>query len=193
MLSNMGQNAESIVDYALAQDAAGSQQMYQKILQRMDQLHHHLAGLPFDERRSRELLMAHSWMRVIAIDIKQRAWVGAAIAANQLTASIIRFTSYPTLRQRDTAWMDYLGRELLLLNLEDAKANAQLLDARRANLVETWARIKKALISEDFRNKSLVLHGDNLIHRLQDKHAAETTIVTARKLLGFVGEVEQIK
>jgi len=193
MLLQMEHNAESIVDAALAKDAAGSQQLYQKIQQRMDQLHHHLAGLPFDERRSRELLMAYSWMRIIAIDIKQRAWTGAAIAANQLTASIIRFTSYPTLRQRDTAWMDYLSRELLLLNLEDANANAQLLNARRANLVETWARIKRTLISEDFRNKPLVLRGDNLIRFLQDKHAANTTIVIAKKLLVFVHDIEQIE
>jgi len=193
MLPNMEDDAESIVDTALAKDATGSQKLYKKIQHRMEQLHHELEGRPFDERRSRELLMAYSWMRIIAIDIKQHAWVGTAIAANQLTASIIRFTNYPTLRQRDTVWMDYLGRELLLLNMEDAKANAQLLDARRANLVDTWSRIKIALIKKDFRNKPLVLRGDRLIHRLRDNHEPQTTMATARKLLDFVDEVEQVK
>lgn len=193
MLSHMKDDAENIVDTALAKNAAGSQKLFNHIQHRMDQLHHNQTGQPFDERRSRELLMAYSWMRVIAIDIKQHAWVGTAIAANQLTASIIRFTKYPGLRQRDIAWMDYLGRELLLLNMEDAKANAQLLDARRANLVETWSRIKIDLIKKDFRNKPLVLRGDRLIHLLRDNHEAKTTIVTARKLLDFVDEVEQVK
>jgi len=193
MLSSMERDAENIVDTALAKDAAGSRKLYKKIQQRMDQLHHSLAGKPFDERRSRELLMAYSWMRVIAMDIKQQAWVGAAIAANQLTASTIRFTHYPTLLQRDTAWMDYLARELLLLNMEAASANAQLLNARRANIVETWARIKKTLIRKSFRNKPLVFRGDNLIHLLQKNHSAETTMTTARKLLDFVDKIERVQ
>jgi len=192
-LSNMEDYAEDMVDAALAKDAADSQKLYKKLQQHMDQLHHSLAGQPFDERRSRELLMVYSWMRVIAIDIKQRAWVGTAIAANQLSASMIRFTNYPTLRQRDTAWMDYLGRELLLLNMEDANTNAQLLDARRADLVETWSRIKNALIMKDFRNKPLVLRGDNLIHLLRDNREPEPTMATARKLLNFVDKIEHVQ
>jgi len=193
MLADMEADAENIVDTALAKDIAGSQKSFHKIQQRMNQLHQHLAGQAFDERRSRELLMAYSWMRVIALDIKQHAWIGTAIAANQLTASVIRFTNYSTLQQRDIEWMDYLARELLLLNMEDAKANAQLLAARRANLFETWTRIKTALISNNFRNKPLVLRGDKLIHLLLDNHEAKTTIATARKLLDFVDEIEQVK
>jgi len=190
MLSHMEDDAEQIVHTALAKNAAGSRELFNNIRRRMDQLHHSQAGQPFDERSSRELLMAYSWMRIISIDIKQKAWVGTAIAANQLTASIIRFTSYPSLRQRDTAWMGYLGRELLLLDMEDAKANAQLLDVRRANLVDTWSRIRIDLIKKDFRNKPLVLRGDKLIHLLRDNHDRQTTIVTARKLLKFIDEIE---
>ncbi len=192
-LASMEADAERIVDTALEKNTATSQTLYQNIQQQMQQLHHELEGRAFDERRSRELLMAYSWMRIIAMDIKQHAWIGTAIAANQLTASIIRFTNYPTLRQRDTVWMAYLSRELLLLNMEDPAANAQLLNARRANIIETWSRIRNALIMKDFRNKPLVLRGDNLIHRLRDNHEPETTMATARKLLNFVDKIEQIK
>ncbi|MDQ6970800.1 MAG: hypothetical protein Q9M16_09845 [Mariprofundus sp.] len=193
MLAGMQADAEGIVDTALAKDVPGSQKLFHKIQQRMNQLHQHLAGQAFDERRSRELLMAYSWMRVIALDLKQHAWTGTAIAANQLTASVIRFTNYSTLEQRDLAWMDYLARELLLLSMEDASANAQLLDARRANLVETWGRIKTKLIRNSFRNKPLVLRGDSLMHRLQNKPKPEKSMETARELMIFVDEVEQIK
>jgi len=193
ILVSIEANAEDIVDAALNNNAPATQKLYQKIHHELMQLQKYMGKLPFDERRSRELLMTYSWMRIIAIDIKQSAWVGTAIAANQLSASMIRFTNYPTLRQRDTAWMDYLGRELLLLNMEDSKANAQLLDARRADLVETWSRIKIALISKDFRNKPLVLQGDNLIHQLRDHHTPAPTITTAKKLLDFVDKIEHIK
>ncbi len=192
-LANMEDDAEDMVDAALAKDAVSSQKLYKKIQHNIDQLHHGLAGHAFDERRSRELLMAYSWIRVITIDLKQSAWVGTAIAANQLSASIIRFTNYPTLRQRDIAWMDYLGRELLLLNMEDAGANNQLLVARHADLVETWLRIRKALLTSDFRNKSLVLQGDKLIRTLQGDQQPQHTIEIAGKLLDFVDKVEQAK
>jgi len=77
--------------------------------------------------------------------------------------------------------------------MEDANANAQLLNARRANLLETWSRIRKSLIMKDFRNKPLVLRGDNLIHLLRDNHEPEATMATAKKLLDFVDEIKQVK
>ena len=184
-------DAEHIVDTALKKDSAAARQLYLNIQHRMKRLHQSMSGQAFDERRSRELIMAYSWMRIIAMDMQQQAWVGTAIAANQLTASIIRFTHYPGLLQRDTAWMHYLARELLLLSMEDAKANAQLLDARRANLEETWSRIKKALITADFRHKPLLLRGDQLVRRLRNQ--PQTTTASARQLLGFMSEVEQLK
>jgi hypothetical protein len=193
IIVSMESNAEDIVDAALTKNASTTQTLYQKIQHELMQLQKHINQQAFNERRSRELLMAYSWMRVLAIDLKQRAWIGTAIAANQLSASMIRFTNYPTLRQRDIAWMGYLGRELLLLNMEDANANAQLLNARRANLLETWSRIRKSLIMKDFRNKPLVLRGDNLIHLLRDNHEPEATMATAKKLLDFVDEIKQVK
>jgi len=156
------------------------------------QLHNHMDKLPFDERRSRELVMVYSWLRVIAIDLKQHAWVGAAIAANQLSASLIRFTNYPTLRERDTAWLDYLGRELLLLSKEDPKANSELLNVRRADLANTWQRVGKDLI-ENFRNKSLVMRGDYLIRELKKESEPAQTIKLSSQLLDFVDRVEKAK
>jgi hypothetical protein len=47
---------------------------------------------------------------------------------------MIRILNYPTLRQRDTAWMGHLVRELLLLDMEGATINSQLLDAWLADL-----------------------------------------------------------
>ena len=51
MLADMQADAENIVDTALAKDAPGSQKLFHQIQQRMNQLHHHLAGQAFDERR----------------------------------------------------------------------------------------------------------------------------------------------
>jgi len=193
LLSSIEDYAEDMVDTALAQDAVSSQKLYKNIQKNMDQLYQLLAGAPFDERKSRELLMSYSWLRVITVDIKQHAWIGAAIAANQLSASIIRFLNYPTLRQRDTAWMDYLARELLLLNMEGATVNAQLLDARLADFSETWSRIRTSLIVKDFRNKPLVEQVDKLMHFLHTDKSSDATIATAKELLVFVDKIEQVR
>jgi hypothetical protein len=81
ILSSIEDHAEDMVDTALARDAARSERLYKSIMRNMDQLHQSLAGTPFNERNSRGLLMAYSWLRVIAVDIKEHAWTGAA--ANQ--------------------------------------------------------------------------------------------------------------
>lgn len=131
-------------------------------------------------------------MRVIAIDLKQHVWVGTAIAANQLSASIIRFENYPTLRERDTAWLDYLGRELLLLNKKNPEANAELLDVRRAELANTWQRIHIDLI-KNFRNKPIVMQGDRLVGEIENERKSAQTIKLSNQLLDFVDKIEKIK
>jgi len=185
-------NAEDIVDAALTRSAPATQKLYRKARDELKQLHNHMDRLPFDERRSRELVIAYSWLRVIAIDLKQHAWIGTAIAANQLSASIIRFTNYPTLRERDIAWMGYLGRELLLLSKEDPKVNAELLNVRRADLANTWQRVSKDLI-KNFRNKTLVMRGDRLIGKIKKEHEPAQTIKLSSQLLDFVDRVEKAK
>jgi len=191
-LSTIEGYAEDMVDTALSQDVTGSQKLYKNIQESMNQLHLVLTKAPFNERNSRELLMAYSWMRVIAVDMKQHAWIGAAIAANQLSASMIRFLHYPTLRQRDTAWMGYLVRELILLNKEGAAMNAQLLDARVADLSETWSRVRTSLIEKDFRNKPLVEQVDKLMHVLHADQSSDAAIATAKALLAVVAKLEQV-
>ncbi|MBL4775154.1 MAG: hypothetical protein JKY87_03770 [Mariprofundus sp.] len=192
-LISLESEAEDMVDATLAKDVMASQKLYNKIQTHMDELYQDLENKPFNERRSRELLMIYSWMRVISIDLKQKAWVGAAIAANQLSASIIQFTNYPTLWQRDIAWLDFLARELLLLNMEDAKANAQLLDVRRMDIAKTWARIDKSLLLKNFNNKKITLIGNSIVHRIQDDYAVKASMMMAQKLLDFVDDIEQVK
>jgi len=192
ILVSMESNAEDIVDAALTKNAPVTQKLYRKARNELRQLHNHMDRLPFNERRSRELVIAYSWLRVIAIDLKQHAWVGTAIAANQLSASIIRFTNYPTLRERDTAWLSYLGRELLLLSKEDPKVNAELLNVRRADLANTWQRVSKDLI-KNFRNKTLVMQGDRLVGKIKKEHEAAQTIKLSNQLLDFVDRVEKVE
>ncbi|PCI43862.1 MAG: hypothetical protein COB41_06010 [Proteobacteria bacterium] len=191
-LSSMETHVETMMHAALAHDLEALQKIDKKIEKDIAQLHEGLQGQAFNERRSRELLMAYSWARVISIDIGQQAWVGVAIAANQLSASIFRFTNYPSLQQRDTAWMGYLSRELLLLNMEDPKLNAELLNTRSTDLNSTWQRVSGEII-KDFRNKPRVIEGNHLMLELGAAHKPSQVISLAKKMLVFVNKIKNLQ
>ncbi len=190
-LLSIESNAEGLVGAALARNIPATRKLYRNIQHGLARLHQHIGVLPFNERRSRELVMAYSWLRIIAIDLRHHAWVGAAIAANQLSASTMRFAN-STLRKRDIAWMGYLGRELLLLSKEDPLRNAELLNVRRADLANTWQRVSKDLI-KDFRNKTLVMQGGRLIGEIEKERRPAQTIALSSQLLKFVDRIKKAK
>jgi hypothetical protein len=106
---------------------------------------------------------------------------------------MIRFINYSTLLQRDTAWMDYLTRELILLNMEAPRENSQLLKVRLSDMLETWKRIRKSLIENSFRNKTLVIQVDAMIHTLESSKDSDVTITTAKQLLNSVDKIAHAK
>jgi len=192
VLSSMETHVETMMNAALAHDSEALQDIDKKIEKDIAKLHKRLQKQAFNERRSRELLMAYSWARVISIDIGQQAWVGVAIAANQLSASIFRFTNYPSLQQRDIAWMGYLSRELLLLNMEDPKLNAELLNTRSTDLNSTWQRVSGEII-KDFHNKPRVIEGNRLMLELGTANKPSQVISLAKKMLVFVNKIKNLQ
>jgi len=190
--SNLEEQIESLMESALLQNPKSSSVLYQSLASNLDRLHQQIDSMPFDERRSRELIMAYSWLRVIAIDLRQQAWVGAAIAANQMNGEIIRFINYRNENLRDIAWMDYLARDLMLLSKEDSKENLSIIDLRKSQLVLTWQRIRSELI-KDFHNKSLAMKGDNLIRQIKQEKNVDHLIQHAVDTQSLIDTVENRK
>lgn len=188
-LSNLKGYAENMVDAALVHDAKELHKTNIQILQSIKILHNKLDKQAFNEKRSRELVMLYAWMRIISIDINQQTWLGVAIAANQLNASIIQFINYSNLQQRDIAWMDYLSYDLLLLNMESPKDNAELLRVRHTNLKNTWNRISQELI-HNFHNKPTVIEGNQLMLDFEKAKNAKQTIHSIKKILIFVDNIK---
>ncbi|TLS66253.1 hypothetical protein FE236_00810 [Mariprofundus erugo] len=189
-LADMEQHAEQIVGALLARDEATSRALYLQLTREMNLLDRQALNNPADERRSRELLMAHSWMRVIAIETGDKSWIEAAVAANQLSGMIIQASHFPGLMQRDVAWLAYLAREMELLTLEDPVANADLLNLRLLTLESTWQRVGSELI-KNFKNKPLLMEGDSLVAAMKASKSPAETVVLARKMLAFNGLVEK--
>jgi len=189
VLTDMEKHTQEMIGSLLAKDGATSHKYFQQIKDDVKQLHEQMEAGRFNERRSRELLMTYSWMRVIGIEMSDKSWVGAAVAANQLSAMLVQTTHFPTLTRRDVAWLYYLGREVELLTMENPEANADLLDVRLITLENTWKRVRKELI-KDFRKKPLVEQGDALLKSLKQQPKQPAQIISsAKKLLTFVQQL----
>lgn len=182
--------AEALVDTLLKHDQAGSERHYKLLQSNLNQLHARLEHKNFNERSTRELFTAYSWMRLISIDLREHTWIGAAIAANQMRGETIRFTDFTSLSLRDVAWMDYLSREVMLLSMEDMQGNKQMIDLRRSDLHDTWERVREEMI-KDFRNKTLVMRGDHLISGMQQATGRKQLIALAKQELSFVDLVKK--
>jgi len=190
VLGSMQEHAEQIVGRLLATDGPASREQYQQLRLGVNRLHQLITSDPSNDRHSRELIMIYSWMRVIDIEITDKSWVEAAIAANQLSGMIIQALDFPTMTQRDVAWMDYLAREMELLTLEDPVANADLLSVRLLTLENTWGRVREVLI-QHFKNKPLLLQGDTLVIKLKASTTPAETVALAKQLLDFIDLVEK--
>jgi len=191
IIQAMGSQSQALVDALITKDQAQAEQHYQLLKTNLDHLHSLTAHMDFNERRTRELFTAYSWMRLIAIDMHEHAWTGAAIAANQMGGEIIRFTDFTTLTLRDVAWMGYLSRDVMLLSMEDMQGNMQAIDLRRGELSETWKRVREDLI-QDFRNKTLVMRGDQIINSIQQADSSKALIELSGDEHKFVDEIEHL-
>ncbi len=191
ILADMQQHTQEMIDALLIKNATVTALRFQQIKADVKQLRQKMNAGPYNERRSRELLMSYSWIRVIGIEVHDKAWIEAAVAANQLSAMLMEATEFPTLIHRDVAWLYYLGREVELLTLENPKANAELLDVRLITLENTWNRVRKELI-KNFKNKPLVEQGNVLLTSLkhQPKQPPQL-IISAKKLLLFIDQIRK--
>lgn len=187
---NMEAQAEELVTALLAKNKPDSEHYYKLISSNLKKIHKTESQTDFNERRAREMIIAYSWMRLISIDMKHSEWIGAAIAANQMRGEIIRFTDFTSNTLRDLAWMDYLGRDLMLLGMESRTDNLELIGLRKNQLDEIWKHVRIDMI-KDFRNKPLVVRGDQLMLRMDAESNTDELIDLTRSELGLVQDLKK--
>lgn len=182
---------ENLVDSFVHKDFKTAAKQVSAIRKQFREMHKQLAHSPFNERRERELAMMHAWVRVIAVAIRNRSSIGGAIAANQLTAALMRNQDFPDTVKSSIAWLDYLGREIVLLNMEDPKANANLLAIRRNEISSTWNHLRNLLL-KDFRNKTVTMSVDHLVEHLDTHLDPANQIADGKSLNAWVEKLEQL-
>jgi hypothetical protein len=183
--------AESVIDQFLHNDFKAAHHMLGMMRNAFDDLHRRASRKPYDERKERELATMHLWMRQMAIAIRNHSGIGGAIAANQLTAALIRYQDFPDAIKSSIAWMDYLSRDIVLLNMEDPQQNASLLAFRRNDLEVTWHTLRRLLL-KDMRNKAVSLRVDKAVDHLASHLDRASQIADGNKLQALAGELARL-
>ena len=173
--------AESVIDQFLHNDFKAVNHTLGRMRRAFDDLHRRASRRPYNERKERELATMHLWMRQMTIAIRNRSGIGGAIAANQLTASLIRYQDFPDAVKSSIAWLDYLSRDIVLLNMESPQQNASLLEFRRNDLEVTWHTLR-ALLLKDMRNKAVSLRVDAVVDDLAGHLDRASQIADGNKL-----------
>jgi len=88
------------------------------------------------------------------------------------------------------AWMDYLGRDLMLLGMESRTDNLELIGLRKNQLDEIWKHVRIDMI-KDFRNKPLVVRGDQLMLRMDAESNTDELIDLTKSELGLVKDLKK--
>jgi len=187
---DMESQSADLVNSLLEKDQIKTDHLYKLITFNLKKLQKIQAHADFNERRAREMIMVNAWMRLISLDLKHDAWVGAAIAANQMRGEIIRFTSFSKRTLRDLAWMEYLSRDVMLLSMENPTDNIDLIGFRKEALSQVWQHVRVDMI-KDFRNKPLVERGDQLMLKMDKESNARMLIDLTKAELALVNELKQ--
>jgi len=182
---------EGLVNAFAHQDFKRAGQLVNAIRKRFHNMRRKMKSRPFNERKERELAMMHAWLRVITVAIRNRSGIGGAIAANQLTAAMIRNERFPDTVKSSIAWLDYLSRDIVLLNMEGPKSNASLLAIRRDDITITWNHLRNLLL-KNFRNKTITMNIDHLVKHLDTHLDRASQIADGKQLGAWVEKLEHL-
>jgi len=145
-----------------------------------------------DDAQRYEVGLLNSWFDQIALELDEMDDLPAlANAINQFSAQLVVATHVEHAYRKNIAWMDYLGREFLLLNKQpsDSPHHKALLSARKADLQATWLSVKAAM-GTDADAVALIERVDPLIHGLISEARPDQLVVLAKKELELIDDIE---
>ena len=197
-LTEMESPAEDMMDAIQSKDIKRLKYLYMELKQKMTILNQLDEKQPKFGLESKDLTMnlamENSWFHQITIEMKEMDdFPALSNAVNQFSGELIIMTHFRHPYEKDVAWMDYLGREILLLNSNKKNCvtnNIDLINIRKMELKKIWDKVKKVLL-ENKNNKSLIIEVDHLINRLMVESNNHKLVSTAQKELELVDNIEQ--
>jgi len=112
-LTAMESPAEDMLDAINSNDMRKLHSLYQKLNISMEKLNNQPSKSDIQDRK---IAMLNSWFDLISLEMDEMDdFPALANAINQFSGQLIIATEFNHSYQKEIAWMDYLGRELLLL------------------------------------------------------------------------------
>jgi len=187
-LATMESPAEDMLDAIDSKDTHKMESLYHTLNVSMKKLN----KLPIkNNTQDRKIAMLNSWFDLISLEMEEMDdFPALANAINQFSGQLIVATKFDHPYQKDIAWMDYLGRELLLMNKYPSKSayHEALLRVRKAELNETWERIKYLLNEQD--GTTLIKKVDPTIQSILSEADSSKLAALSSKELDLVDDIE---
>jgi len=187
-LTAMESPAEDMLDAIDGKDMRKLHSLFHKLNISMEKLN----NLPTkNNTQDRKIAMLNSWFDLISLEMDEMDdFPALANAINQFSGQLIIATEFNPSYQKDVAWMDYLGRELLLMNKYPSKSahHQALLKVRKAELNGTWESIK-FLLNEQ-AGRTLVKKVDPTIQLMLEESDPDKLVTLSMKELDLVDDIE---
>jgi len=191
-LIKMESPAEDMLDAIDHKDMLKLGDLYHELDASMTRLNQAYAAGHAGDDQTRQIGLQNSWFDLIALEMKEMDDLPAlANAINQFSGQLIVTTHFTHDYQKNIAWMDYLGREFLLMNKysSDSPNHAALARARKAELESTWHVVRIA-IGKRAAGVAVINKVDPVIHALLTESQADKLVVLSKKELDLVDNIE---
>ena len=142
--------------------------------------------------QGRDIALLNSWFDLISLEMKEADdFPALSNAINQFSGQLIVATHFEYEYRKDIAWMDYLGRELLLLNEYPSESahHGALIQVRKAELQTTWNRIK-TVASRKKGGNMLIQKVNPTIQSILKEANTSTLVSLSKKELSLVDDIE---
>lgn len=191
---NMESHSEDMLDAVAAKNMKQLNNLYSHVKEEMKALNQandeQIGFNLLTEQQTKSLAMENSWFSLITLEMKERDDLPAlANAINQFTGELIILTNYKKNYRTDVAWLDYLGREIMLLN-QNYPNELRIISIRKTDLQKTWKRVRKSLRNNK-NNLALISKTDLLISNILKTHNSTKLVKLAKQELDIVDEIEK--
>lgn len=192
-LIQMESPAEDMLDELENKNTDKLKQQFTKISNAMDELNRINRERNSADALSRKIALQNSWFNLVSVEITEMDDLSAlASVINQFSGQLIVTTQFEHEYGRKIAWMDYLGRELLILNKYPSTivSNEALIKTRKSDLYAAWQSIK-TIISDRKDGAGLTHKVDTVIQAIMTETNAKELIALSEKELDLVDNIEE--
>jgi len=192
-LIQMESPAEDMLDEIDNKDTYKLKQQFTRIYKSMSELNRINRQRNSADELSRKIALQNSWFNLVSVEIAEMDDLPAlASVINQFSGQLIVTTQFEHEYGKKIAWMDYLGRELLILNKYPSTIinNEALIKTRKADLHTTWQNIK-TIISGKNDGAELIHKVDPVIQAIMIETKSGKLIALSEKELDLVDNIEE--